>query len=1118
MPERLLTPSKITAWLDCAHYLSLRHQVEDGTATFARSHPGAFAHLLMRKGETHEQECLAAYRAERRSVFEVPKKRVGETHAEWVDRVGNPMADGHDVIFQMPFVHDRMRGIADFLVRVPGSGPPRYEPVDSKLARASAKPGHVLQLCFYAEAMEAITGHAPKQVHIWLGSNKVESVLLAKVRPYWNRLRLQFAALLDGEPATDTRPEPCAHCDFCEFQQVCDARWRAEDSLVYVAGVASKDRAVLEGDGVATRAALAALEGSRLEEVGLPLERLQRMVRQASLQVTAAADPEKLPPVERIEPVGDDAAGQGFALLPEADEGDVFLDFEGHPFFNAQHGLFFLLGYIARASDGTWAYTAIWAHGPDEEAKATERLIRDLAARRQDHPGMHVYHYNHTERSSLAKLANTHGVCEALLHSLVETGLFVDLLQVVRGGLVIGTESYGLKHVERLTGFARSHVIEKGSGAVLAYEAFMADRQERHLDEIAAYNEDDVRATRALRDWLLTLRPADLPWRPASLATDEDVGEVDERIARLNAFEATSPQHLLGNLLGYWARERRADLAPKLAKLGADPDSLRDDPEVIAGLVRDGLVPKTGRQKVDRMRFRFPVDQALNARKFRGRTSVIWDGGDGLLRGSTVAELRAEAGDVLLNWGAGPAELDVTPRVLVPHKQFNTAPKERAMEAFADAVLDGPEDALSRVRGALLKGEAPTFTDGGGPENGRFGTDLDAMLRHGCHLDASVLAVQGPPGTGKTWRGARMARSLLRAGKRVGVTALGHKAIENFTRALVAALRESGELELLRGARVTSNPRAEELPGVAILRKNAHAADPDLNYVAGTSWLFSSPEMIGAPVDVLFVDEAGQLALADALAAAASARNLVLLGDPLQLDQVTKATHPGRSGNSALGHYLQGHATMPPEQGIFLDETWRMHPDVCRFISDRIYEGRLRSHAHCARQDTDVGTGLRWLRVEHEGRKTESPEEVEAVHEAVSELVGQTWTDMDGERLPLRSEDILVVAPFNDQVQCLSNRLGADPRTAGVHVGTVDKFQGREAPVVFYTMTTSSAADMTRGVAFLFSQSRLNVAISRARCLAVLVCSEELLDARARTVEEMVWIGGVCGFVEVVGV
>ncbi len=170
-----------------------------------------------------------------------------------------------------------------------------------------------------------------------------------------------------------------------------------------------------------------------------------------------------------------------------------------------------------------------------------------------------------------------------------------------------------------------------------------------------------------------------------------------------------------------------------------------------------------------------------------------------------------------------------------------------------------------------------------------------------------------------------------------------------------------------------------------------------------------------------------------------------------------------------------------------------MHPDVCRFISDRIYEGRLTSYVDCAKQGTDLGTGLRWLRVDHEDCATESVEEAEAVAGQISALLGRNWTDQDGEEHPIGVDDVMVVAPYNDQVRLLREHLDADPATRGVQVGTVDKFQGRQAPVVLFTMTSSSAEDMPRGTEFLFSRNRLNVAISRAQCLAYLVCTEELL-------------------------
>ena len=262
------------------------------------------------------------------------------------------------------------------------------------------------------------------------------------------------------------------------------------------------------------------------------------------------------------------------------------------------------------------------------------------------------------------------------------------------------------------------------------------------------------------------------------------------------------------------------------------------------------------------------------------------------------------------------------------------------------------------------------------------------------------------------------------------------------------------------------------------------------------------------------MDEAGQLALADAVASANAAKNMILLGDPLQLSQVAKAEHPDGSGASVLEHILGGHATLPEDQGVFISETRRMHPDVCRFISNQIYEGRLSSHESCAQQSTQFGTGLRWLEARHHDRSTESPEEAAIVMAQVGEMLGTPWVNQRGERAGLRAEDFMVVAPYNDQVDLLRDVFDRTKDLRDVQVGTVDKFQGREAPVVFFTMTTSSGEDMPRGPEFLFSRNRLNVAVSRARCLAYLVCTEQLLNSRARTIEEMRLIGTLSAFVE----
>ena len=418
---------------------------------------------------------------------------------------------------------------------------------------------------------------------------------------------------------------------------------------------------------------------------------------------------------------------------------------------------------------------------------------------------------------------------------------------------------------------------------------------------------------------------------------------------------------------------------------------------------------------------------------------------------------------------------------------------------------------------SLLRRDDPAFTPAGGPPGGVFADDLDAMCAWVTQLDGSCISIQGPPGTGKTYWGAHLVHALVRAGRRVGITAMSHHAIDNLLEGILQVFGEKGDLSHLSAVRKVPAGHHASLPDVTYVTGNGPCAKSDYNLVAGTTWLFAGPDLQGAPVDVLIVDEAGQLALADALAASVSARNIVLLGDPLQLPQVAQAVHPGGGGASVLQHVLGDDVTMPPDRGVFLTETRRMHPDVCRFISEEIYEGRLGSHADCAHQGTAFGTGLRWLPADHDDCATESLEEAELVAAEIHRLLGTPWVDRHGATNPLTVDDFMVVAPYNDQVALLRETLDADARTRGVPVGTVDKFQGREAAVVFFTMTTSSSDFMPRSAEFLFSRNRLNVAISRARCLAYLVCTEELLNSRARTIEEMRLISTLCSFVEYSG-
>ncbi|MGC8498992.1 MAG: TM0106 family RecB-like putative nuclease [Acidimicrobiales bacterium] len=1110
MTETLLTPSKISAWLECAHSMTLRRLQERGSLTPLPSVAGDLAELLIEKGMSHEDACLRSFEAQGRDVVRVPPRQPAEAFADWVERVAPLWHDGHDVLYQMPLLSGGIRGIADFVVQVPGE-PGAYEPVDAKLTRAAARPGHVLQLCFYAEAIQAVVGIAPRQMHLWLGSGAIETLPVDQFSPYWRRLRRQVSRHLLDEGGDATAPEQCAHCAICEFAPVCEAEWRRNDSLVWVASLGVAERHTLEHAGVTRLGELAA----RDRGPALAPERWHRHHRQAVLQVSSRERPQEQPPFELIERSDDPFYGRGLELLPAPDDGDVFFDFEGHPFWTPQAELLFLAGMSYWTDPGGWHYEARWAHDLDEQREMLDGVVDFFRERRSRFPGMHVYHYNHTERSAIERFV-VGTPTEAVFDQLVRTGLFVDLYTVVRNAVRAGVESYGLKAMEKLTGFERQGGIERGAGAVVEYEQYVRTRNPHILEGIARYNRDDVDATRSLRQWLITLRPPDMAWRPAVLATEEE-GAVDEAVRILGGYPTGSVERLVGDLTGYWRRERSATTTPKFAAASAGLDVLLGDPDYLAALRAVGApepVPVRGRPDALRHRVTVtwpeqPLDEAFSA---RGSVLLVFD--DGEPGYGSIADMDGDLRTATIRWTPSSADDVRVPVVAIRDDYFPPRDKAVALAELAHLLaFPTPDETVNPVAAELLAARPPRFVAGGGPPTGEFRDDVAEILAWSTELDGSYVAIQGPPGTGKTYRGARLVAHLLESGLRVGVTAMSHAAIDNLLGAAQRELKKQGALDAVRAVR-WGGDTSKRLDGVVYTSSKRELIESNaMNLVAGSPWLWARSGMRPYPVDVLIIDEAGQLALADAVACTSGARNLILLGDPLQLAQVAQADHPGDAGSSVLAHVLGPHATIPTSAGVFLTESRRMHPDVCRYISHQIYEDRLTSHPACARQTTVLGTGLRWIRVTHTDRSTSSPEEATAISQAVGQLVGTPWTDHEGRRRLLVPSDFMVVAPFNDQVRTIRDHLGADG-LGEVQVGTVDKFQGREAPVVFFSMTTSSAADLVRGAEFLFSRHRLNVAISRARCLAVVVSTEELLEMRARSTEEMHLIATLNAFVE----
>jgi uncharacterized protein len=772
--------------------------------------------------------------------------------------------------------------------------------------------------------------------------------------------------------------------------------------------------------------------------------------------------------------------------------------------------------------------SALWAHDNDEERAAFDRLMALILERQARWPDMHVYHYGGYEAGALKRLMGRHAIRVDEVDALLRGRVLVDLYAVVRQGLRVSEESYSLKKVEHLYLDTREGPATHPGYALVQYEEWLDTRRDGILTELQAYNRDDCVSIWRLRQWLEERRSeveaglgAALP-RPAATSGDpgEKAAQASAEVAlRFGPLQAGGPdERLLASLLDWHRREEKPQWWRYFFLRERPMDELVAERDALGALEYVGELGEVKESVVHR--YRYDPEQE---HPFKAGDKPI-DPADEKGAGEVVAVDRARG---TIDLKRGRRSDRPHPRSLIEAGPYSSAPLRAALLRVADHVIghgmDGPgphravRDLIAR-RPPRVSGRLPGLQLAG------WGDDVVAAARRiVLALDDSYLPIQGPPGSGKTYTGARMILSLVRAGRRVGITANAHKAVVNMIEALERAAEEEGVevcvAQKAEGRDASGSPIAEAVKTSAAVADAL--ASGRCQVAAGTAWLFAAEEMQGA-VDVLFVDEAGQMSLASAVAAGSGAASLVLLGDPNQLPQVTQGTHPDGASRSALEHVLGGETVMPAERGLFLSETRRLHPGICRYVSDAFYAAQLRPHPSTARQAVSEGSrlgdgaGIVFVAVEHDHRAARSPEEADLAAEIVGELLNCRFTDARGRERRLRIDDVLLVSPYNAQVAELT-RAVQDAHGLTPRAGTVDKFQGQEAAVVLYSMATSSPDDVPRNVEFLYQRNRLNVAVSRARCFAVVLASPRLLDVLCRTPGLMRSMDAFCRLLEACG-
>lgn len=1044
--------------------------------------------LLQKQGDAHEAAHLERLKGEGCSVVEIERGELAKN----AEATRAALAGGANVVFQGAFISGNWGGWSDFLERVerPSAlGPFSYEVADTKLKRRP-HPKHVLQLVLYSDLLAEIQDKVPEYAHIELGDGTRATLRLADYSAYAREARARLEAFVASP--SETRPMPCADCDLCRWGDHCAEVWKAEDSLFNVANITRGQVKKLEVAGLRTMEALA----SREEPVsGMAEPTRHRLVTQAKLQHARKTGE---PSWELREP----EPGKGFGLLPKPRPGDLFYDIEGDPHFEGGleylHGIWF---------DGQ--FRTFWAHDHTAESQALSDLLDFFRARLAEYPTARIYHYAPYEVTALRRLTTKYGIGEAFLDRLLRERRFVDLFAIVRGALIGSEESYSIKSMEAFYGRIRDGEVTTAGGSVVAYECWRETGDPQILDEIESYNRDDCISTQELRDWLVGIRP-DGSWPVLGLAADDKEIEEDGETQAFRSELAASglsaeQQEMLFNLGLFHRREAKPAQWAVFDSVSKDEDDLIDDLEALAGLEAVGPA-KPVKRSMSRT-YLFPP-QETKLRRGKRATVPVFDAPPATVSIDTLDRAKRK---IAVKVGSAKAHLLRERMTLHPDWPLNT---DVIAAALRDVITDqcGPRrftaitDTLSCATPRLK----------GGPSSDILG-DGDAVKRTiaaVAAMDGTVLPIQGPPGTGKTYVTARAILSLVGEGHRVAVASTSHEAIRNVLMGCLAALKEDDadiNLKYLELAHKVSGDDDGYPNGFARVTRATTNDDPALssaNIVGGTAFLFSRSEF-EQYFDWLFVDEAGQVSLANLLAMGRAARNIVLVGDPRQLPQVIQGSHPHPANLSCLEWLLGDHATIPSDRGIFLPVSRRMHPEVCQFISDQVYERRLTSHPDTAKQrvgDTSLPeAGAFWVPIAHEGNAQISPEEVSAIRTTLEELLGGTWTEIDGTKRLLREGDIIVVAPYNAQVNALQEALPAK-----IRVGTVDKFQGQEAPVCLVSMTASSAEEMPRGMEFLFSLNRINVAVSRAKGLSLVFGAPRLREAKCDTIKQMQLVNTLC--------
>ncbi len=1112
--QLIFSPSDLITFMESEYASAMeRLKLEDTAIAELMDSEDVVLASLQQKGYDHEDAFTQQLKNEGKDVLETKRASPEQTF----DATLEAMKAGQEVITQGYLSLGQFGGFTDYLVKVDGAsnfGDYHYEVWDTKLSK-KLKPYFAIQLCCYIEMLEAIQGVRPKQMVIVLGDKTKAKLNVDNYFAYYRSLKSAFLAFHESPPTE--LPNPNISKNYGRWSDLAHKQLVELDHLSLVANISRSQVNSFEKAGIQTMQGLA---DSKLTTIpNMNKDVFQRAKAQAKLQIESRSKEKP----DYIILSHEEGAQRGLAILPPHSANDVFFDIEGYP--HIEGGLEYLWGNIYFDKNGAKHFKEFWAHDHSQEKKIFIEFIDWIYDLWIEDPTMHIYHYANYEIAAIRKLMGRYGVCEEKVDNLLRNKVFVDLYNVVRHGIMIGEPRYSIKNVEHIYRSARETDVASGGESIVVYENWrenpdgMTWETSDVLNSIRDYNIDDCDSTHELTQWLRNEQSENaisciLPESEGEKEIPEEVTAVTQlRDRLLNLSEETSDEkksallEILAWSLEFHRRENKPTWWRLFERLGWTEIELYDDMDCLAGLTRTSTKPylPTPRSRNYIYEYNYDMDQP-----FKGSAKSYYVLGQDDMK-LTCKDFDPSAGIISFSYKEElPKRLNI-----LPDNYVRPDPIPAAIKSVIENLLK--TDFAPCAILAFLTRSRPRIA---GSDTGNIiKNDADLLpeiIQAATNLDNSYLCIQGPPGAGKTYTAKHIIGELLRQGKRVGISSNSHKAIINLMHGVAEYTQdESIDCDIVKAGGDKNDPIFDD-DGVDYVQSVTQFTPQEACCLGGTAWAFSN-DHVKDEFDYLFIDEAGQVSVANMIAMSQSCSNIILMGDQMQLGQPIQGSHPGESGMSILDYLLQGHATIPPDIGVFLPKTFRMHSDVCELISRQVYESKLSSDDSTQKHRVQTlgplitrQSGICFVPVSHEGNTQGSPEEVAQIAAIAKELIGSTyWPTPDGTERKIGLKDILFVAPYNYQVNLLQAQLGDSAK-----VGSIDKFQGQEAPIVILSMCASDAEDSPRGIDFLFSKNRLNVAISRAQALAIVVGNPKLAQTNVKNLKQMEQINFFCDIVD----